>query len=383
MKLFEFEAKTLLKKCGIAVPEGIVADTPQEVKKAYNELGGNVVLKSQVLAGGRGKAGGIKFPKSDREAYQMAQDLLNMQIKNEPVEKILVERALKIKQEYYLGIITDPDEGCPLLMFSAEGGMDIEELAGKKSDALRKFFIDPRYGLLGYQIQNEMKEAGVPVDQHNAIINIARRLYNLYWEKDGELIEINPLVLTVDNNIVAADGKFNVDNSGLSRQPEMPKRAPKTVEDRAAELSLSYVLLDGNLGIISNGAGLTMSAMDYLRERGAAPANFLDLGGQATQAVTIKNAISIVMENPKVTAVLIYIFAGGPRCDVIASGIVEAINEMEKDAKLRCPIVVTLHGRFAEEGLKVLSTCKSSHLYQEMDVEDAVKKTIVLGGMPK
>jgi succinyl-CoA synthetase beta subunit len=383
MKLFEYEAKGFFKKAGIPVSEGVITSTPEEVREAYGDLGGNVVLKSQVLAGGRGKAGGIKFPKSDSEAYQMAQELLGMQIKNEPVEKILVERALTIKQEYYLGIITDPDEGCPLLMFSAEGGMDIEELAAQKGSALRKFFIDPRYGLSGYQVQNELKEAGVPIALHNTIINIARRLYNLYWEKDGELIEINPLVLTADNNIVAADAKFNIDNSGLHRQPEMPKREPRTVEDRAAELTLSYVLLDGNIGLISNGAGLTMSAMDYLRERGAAPANFMDLGGQATQAVTITNGIKIVMENPKVSAVLIYIFAGGPRCDVIASGIVEAINELEKEAKLRVPIVVTLHGRFAEEGMKVLSTCKSSHLYQELDVEDAVKKTIVLGGMPK
>lgn len=383
MKLFEFEAKGFFKKGGIPVPDGVVTSTPQEASKSYTELGGNVVLKSQVLAGGRGKAGGIKFPKSESEAYKMADNLLSMRIKGEPVEKILVERALDKKQEYYLGVITDPDEGCPLLMFSAEGGMDIEELAAKKPGALRKFFIDPRYGLMGYQLQYELKEAGLPLELHNGIINIARKLYKLYWDKDGELIEINPLVLTADGNIIAADAKFNIDNSGLYRQPEMPKRAPSTIEERAAELSLSYVLLEGNIGIISNGAGLTMSAMDYLREKNAIPANFLDLGGQATQAVTIKNAIGIVMENPKVTAVLIYIFAGGPRCDVIASGIVEAINEMEKDARLHVPIVATLHGRYAEEGMKVLATCKSPHLYQEMEVEQAVDKAVTLGGRPK
>ena len=383
MKLFEFEAKEFFKKGGVPVPEGIVAETPQAVKKAYNDLGGNVILKSQVLVGGRGKAGGIKFPKSEKEAYEMADELFKMKIKDEAVEKILVERALDIKQEYYLGIITDPDESCPLLMFSAEGGMEIEELSAQKPDAIKKVLIDPRYGLLGYQIQNELKEAGIPKEFHNGITSIARRLYQTYWDKDGELIEINPLVVTADGNILAADAKFNIDNSGLYRQPEMPKRPAKTVEERAAELTLSYVLLDGNIGIISNGAGLTMSAMDYLRQEGSSPANFLDLGGQATQAVTIKNGIGIVLENPRVTALLIYIFAGGPRCDVIASGIVEAIDEMEKENSLHVPIVATLHGRFAEEGMKVLSACKSPHLYQEAEVEDAVRKAIELGGKAK
>jgi len=383
MKLFEFEAKEFFKKGGVPIPEGIVAETPQAVRKAYSELGGNVALKSQVLAGGRGKAGGIKFPKSEKEAYEMAGKLFRMKIKGEPVEKILVERALDIKQEYYLGIITDPDLGCPLLMFSAEGGVEIEELSAQKPDAIRKVLIDPRYGLFGYQIKSELKEAGVPKELHNGITSIAKRLYQTYWDKDGELIEINPLVVTADGNILAADAKFNIDNSGLYRQPEMPKRPARTVEERAADLTLSYVPLDGNIGIISNGAGLTMSAMDYLHQEGASPANFLDLGGQATQVVTIKNGIGIVLENPRVTALLIYIFAGGPRCDVIANGIVEAIGEMEKENSLHVPIVATLHGRFAEEGMKVLSACKSPHLYQEAEVEDAVHKAMELGGKAK
>ncbi len=383
MKLFEYEAKELFRKGGIPVPEGTVAETPEEAARAYKELGGNVVLKSQVLAGGRGKAGGIKFPKSDTEAREIAAELLDMKIKGEPVERILVEKALDIKQEYYLGIITDPDEGCPLLMFSAEGGMEIEELAVQKPDAIRKVLIDPRYGLLGYQLQNELKEAGIPREFHNGIVGVARRLYQTYWDKDGELIEINPLVVTADGKIMAADAKFNVDNSGLYRQPEMPKRPVRTIEERAAEMAVSYVLLDGNIGIISNGAGLTMAAMDYLSQGGASPANFLDLGGLATQAVTIKNAIGLVLENPNVTALLIYIFAGGPRCDIIASGIVEAINEMEKRNSLNVPIVATLHGRLAAEGMKVLSACKSPHLHQEIEVEDAVRKAIELGGKAK
>ena len=383
MKLFEFEAKEFFRKRGIPVPEGIVAETPEEVTRAYNELGGNVALKSQVLVGGRGKAGGIKFPKSETESYEMAGELLNMKIKDEPVERILVERALDIKHEHYLGIITDPDEGCPLLMFSAEGGVEIEELAALKPEAIKKIPIDPRYGLLGYKLLHELKETGIPQEFHNSIISIARGLYQTYWDMDGELIEINPLVVTADGHILAADAKFNIDDSGLYRHPEVPKRTAKTAEERGAEMALSYVLLDGNIGIISNGAGLTMSAMDYLRQQGASPANFLDLGGQATQAVTIKNAINIVLENQNVTTLLIYIFAGGPRCDVIAQGIVEAIDEMEKEKRLNVPIVATLHGRYAEEGMKVLSACKSPHLYQEAEVEDAVRKVIEPGGKPK
>jgi len=380
MKLFEFEAKGFFRKAGIPVPEGVVAQTAEEARKAYSDLGGNVVLKSQVLVGGRGKAGGIKFPKSEKEAYEMAGQLFHMQIKGVPVEKILVEKALDIKREYYLGIITDPDEGCPLLMFSAEGGMEIEDLASQKPEAIKKVLIDPRYGLFGYQLQFELQEAGLPKELHNGIINVARRLYQTYWDMDGELIEINPLVVTNEGKVVAADAKFNIDNSGLPRHPELPKRPAKNIEERAAELGLSYVLLDGNIGIISNGAGLTMAAMDFMREYGSSPANFLDLGGQATQAVTIKNGIKIVLENHNVTALLIYIFAGGPRCDVIASGIIEALDEMEKEKSLRVPIVATLHGRYNEEGMKILSASKSPYLHLEAEVEDAVHKVIELGG---
>jgi succinyl-CoA synthetase beta subunit len=285
--------------------------------------------------------------------------------------------------EYYLGIITDPDEGCPLLMFSAEGGMDIEELAATEPEAIRKISIDPRYGLFGYQMQFELKEAGVDKGLHSAITGLARKLYQTYWNMDGELIEINPLVLTHEGVPMAADAKFTINDSGLFRQPGLPRRPAITPEERARELGLSYVLLDGNIGIISNGAGLTMSAMDYIRLKGAAPANFLDLGGGATQAVTIKNAIHLVVENPNVTSLLIYVFAGGPRCDVIAEGIVEAVGELEKENELRIPIIVTLHGRFADAGRTIIADCTSPHVTQVAEVEDAVDKAIELGSNVK
>ena len=380
MKLFEFEAKGFIKKAGIQVPQGIVCETIEEVRNAFIKLGGDVVLKSQVLAGGRGKASGIKFPQSEEETAEMAGRLFAAKIKKEPVERILVEKFLDIKEEYYLGIITDPDESCPLLMFSADGGMDIEELAATKPDAIRKIPIDPRYGLLGFRMQYELKTAGVEKVRHNKIIALARKLFQIYWAMDGELIEINPLVITGEGELVAADAKFNIDNSGLFRQPDVPRRQARGSEDRARELGISYVLLDGNIGIISNGAGLTMSAMDYIRLKGAFPANFLDLGGGATQAVTIKNGIGIVLENPAVSALLIYIFAGGPRCDVIAEGIVEACSELEMEGKLNVPIVVTLHGRYAEAGKKIIENYQSSHVTHVLEVEDAVNKVIELGG---
>jgi succinyl-CoA synthetase beta subunit len=261
--------------------------------------------------------------------------------------------------------------------------MDIEELAATKPDAIRKISIDPRYGLFGFRMQYELKKAGVEKGRCNQIVALAKKLFQTYWAMDGELIEINPLVVTGEGELLAADAKFNIDNSGLFRQPEVPRRRARGPEERAGELGISYVLLDGNIGIISNGAGLTMSAMDYIRLKGASPANFLDLGGGATQAVTIKNSMGIVLENPAVNALLIYIFAGGPRCDVIAEGIVEACLELEKESRLNVPIVVTLHGRNAEEGRKIIENCKSSYVTHVPVVEDAVNKVIELGGAKK
>lgn len=383
MKLFEFEAKEFFRASGIPVPDGIVCKTQEEAGTAYKSLGGGVMCKSQVLAGGRGKAGGIQFAGSEMEAVEITGRLLDMKIKNEAVEKILVEKALDIEKEYYLGIITDPDESCPLLMFSAEGGMEIEDLAVTHPEAIRKVPIDPRYGLFAYRILYELRKAGIEKGLQGKIAAIAKRLYETFWSMDGELIEINPLVVTKKGEVFAADAKFNIDNSGLFRQPKVPKRPPRNTEERAKELGLSYVQLEGDIGIISNGAGLTMSAMDYIRLKGAAPANFLDLGGGATRSETIKNGIRIVLENPRVNAILIYIFAGGPRCDVIAKGIVEAVEELEKDKELNVPLVVTLHGRYYEKGMEIISTCESSHVIQVLEVEDAVNKAIELGGEQK
>ncbi len=378
MRLYEYQAKQFFNQRKIPVPEGSVCETAADVRKAYETMGGNLVLKSQVLVGGRGKAGGITFPKSADEAQKMASEILSVPLKGVQAEKVLVERKLDIDKEYYLGIITDADHACPLLMFSAEGGMDIEELARTRPDSIKKVLVDPFVGLPSYKVRHSLKEAGVPVPLIDPLIKITLELYRLYWEMDGELIEINPLVITRDGKPIAADGKFNIDNGALYRQPAAPKPEQKSIEARAAAVQLSYVQLDGNIGIISNGAGLTMATMDRIHLEGAKPANFLDCG-QRIMEQGVKDGLNFILENPRVTAIFINIFAGGPRCDVIARKIVEAVDELENQGRMRVPVVACLQGRFEEEGRKILATSKSKMLEQTDTIEEAVRRTIELG----
>lgn len=378
MKLYEYQAKQLFSQRKIPIPEGSVCESAEEVRNAFERMDGNVVLKSQVLVGGRGKAGGIKFPKNAGEAHQMASDLLSKPLKGVQVERILVERKLDIDKEYYLGIITDTDHACPLLMFSAEGGMEIEELARTKPEAIKKVLIDPLMGLPTFKVRYPLKDAGVPVPLIDPLIRMATELYRLYWDMDGELIEINPLVITRDGKPMAADGKFNIDNSALYRQPAAPKPEQKSVEARAAAVQLSYVHLDGNIGIISNGAGLTMATMDHIFIEGGKPANFLDCG-QRIMEQGVRDSLNFLLENPKVTAIFINIFAGGPRCDVIAQKIVESVDELEKQGRMKVPIVACLQGRFMEEGRRILSTSKSKMLEQADTIEEAVQKVVQIG----
>jgi len=378
VKLFEYEAKEFLKGNQIPVPEGSVCENEDEAKKAFNYFGGNAVFKAQVLAGGRGKAGGILFPKNSQDAGEMGKRLLGMEIKGEPVKKILVEKTLDIEKEYYLGIVIDRAQECPLLMFSSEGGMEIEILAKEKPESIKKIWINPFLGLKEYQLRYILKEAEIPPEHHDPMIRIAIALFNTYWEMDGELIEINPLVITKDKKVFAADAKFNIDNNALYRQTKVPKRIPETVEERAAAGSLGFVSLDGDIGIMCNGAGLAMSTMDQLFLLGGKPANFLD-GKDTIFTGGFKKGLDFILENKKVKVVLINIFTGGGRCDVIAKDIVETIQEMEKQKNLDIPIVATLHGRNEEEGRKILSQCKSPHLYQILEIEDAVNMAVNLG----
>jgi len=374
LKLFEYEAKDFFAKRHIPIPEGIVCESLDKIREAYDNLGGNVVLKSQVLAGGRGKAGGIMFPKNSQDAVDMGESLLGRNIKGEPVEKVLVERALNIQEEYYLGIITDIDSGNPLLMFGSEGGVEIE----MNPESIKRTFVHPFLGLSTHQVRNVLVESEVPQEHHQSIIKIAVALYNLYWDMDGELIEINPLVGTKDKKFFAADAKFNIDNNAIYRQPEAPKRKIESVEERAAAANMSYIGLDGDIGIISNGAGLTMATMDLIELSGGKPANFLD-GKDALSKEGLKIGMDFILENPNVKSIFINIFAGGPRCDEIAQKIIETIALIEKEKPLAVPVVATLHGRYMEEGRKILSKYNSSHFYQESEIEDAVNKVVALG----
>jgi succinyl-CoA synthetase beta subunit len=378
VKLFEYEAKEIFAKYKIPVPEGAVCENKTMIEEAYGRLGPNVALKAQVLTGGRGKAGGILFPQETEEATEMGERLLGKKIKEERAEKILIERALAIEKEYYLGIIVDTDEGCPLLMFSAKGGVDIETLAKENPAAIKKAHINPLLGVSGHQVRILLKEAAVPREHHQSIIQVARALYRVYWDMDGELIEINPLVVTQASEIVAADAKFTIDDNGLYRQLSVPKRAVETIEDRAAETNMSFIELDGDIGIISNGAGLTMATMDLLQLYGGKPANFLD-GKDALSKEGLKAGIDFIQENERVKSILINIFAGGPRCDEIAQKIVETLTHMENAGALQMPVVVTLHGRYMDQGRKILSEYTSPHFFQEVEIEDAVRKVIALG----
>lgn len=378
LKLYEYQAKQFFRQRKIPVPEGIVCETTEQVLLAYEKMGGNVVLKSQALAGGRGKAGGIKFPENSNEACQMASELLSTPLQGVPVEKLLVERRLDIEKEYYLGFITDTDHACPLLMFSTEGGVDIEELARTRPDSIKKVFIDPFHGLPLFKVRYPLKEAGVPVLLIDPLIRISAELYRLYWDMDGELIEINPLAITRDGKPFAADAKFNIDNSALYRQPAVPTPEKKPVEARASAVQLSFVQLDGNIGILSNGAGLTMATMDHIHLAGGKPANFLDCGQRIIEQ-GVRDGLSFILENPKVTAIFINIFAGGPRCDVIADKIVQAVEELESQGRMGIPVVACLQGRFMEEGRRILSTSKSKMLEQADSIEEAVRRVVELG----
>lgn len=378
VKLYEYQAKQFFSQRKIPIPEGILCETPDDARLAFEKLGGDVVLKSQVLVGGRGKAGGIKFPKKAAEAYQMTSELLSKPLKGVQVDKVLVEKHLDIDKEIYIGFITDTDHACPLLMVSAEGGVEIEELARMKPDAIKRILVDPFWGLPGFKVRYALKEAGIPIPLIDPLIRITTELYRLYLEMDGELIEINPLVITREGKPIAADAKFNIDNNALYRQPSAPKPELKSIEARAAAVQLSFVQLDGNIGIISNGAGLTMATMDHIHLEGGKPANFLDCG-QRIMEEGVKDSLNFLSENPKVNVIFINIFAGGPRCDVIAGKIKEAVEELEGQQRMTIPIVACLQGRYMEEGRKILSMVKSKMVQQADTIEEAVKKVVEIG----
>ncbi|HEX4632328.1 MAG TPA: ADP-forming succinate--CoA ligase subunit beta, partial [Gemmatimonadales bacterium] len=329
MNLHEYQARDILKKAGIPMPEGAVASTPAEVKTIAQQLGGTVVVKAQVHAGGRGKAGGVKLAKSPQEAEQVAAKILGMQIKGLTVEKVLVVPAADIASESYVGFIVDRATQRPVLMVSAAGGVDIEEVAAKTPEKIHRLPVDPRYGLLPHQAQGLAFHLYKDVTQVRQAADLMRRLYDVVYAVGASLAEINPLVTTPDGKVQALDAKIVVDDNELDRHPEIAalrdaaSEAPSEVQAR--EAGLTFIKLDGSVGCCVNGAGLAMATMDLVKYYGGEPANFLDIGGSSNPQKVV-NALRIITSDPNVKAILFNIFGGITRCDDVANGIVQATS---------------------------------------------------------
>ncbi|MGA7194185.1 MAG: ADP-forming succinate--CoA ligase subunit beta [Anaerolineales bacterium] len=372
MKLHEYQSKQIFAKYGIPIPKGRVAATASEAKAIAEELGGRVVIKSQVLVGGRGKAGGVKLAKDPEEAEQLATQILAMEIKGLPVRKVLVDEAAAIDKEIYFSITNDRAARKPVMIASAAGGMEIEEVAAKTPEKIIKIHIDPLLGLRDYQARDLAASIDLPRDYWKDFGKIAMGLWRVYTETDASLAEINPLVITKDKRMMALDGKMIIDDNAMFRHTDLAEmrdldeEAPAEVEAR--KYGLSYIKLDGNIGCMVNGAGLAMTSMDIVKLFGGEPANFLDIGGGAS-ADKVTAAMRIILSDPNVKAVLLNIFGGITRCDEVARGILAAMKEV----KPKVPMVVRLVGTNAEEGRKLLADAK---MITAETLADAAKKAV-------
>jgi succinyl-CoA synthetase beta subunit len=372
MKLHEYQSKTIFAKYGIPIPKGRVAATADEAKQIAEELGGRVVIKSQVLVGGRGKAGGVKVAKSADEASELAQQILSMTIKGLPVRKVLVDEAAAIEHEIYFSITNDRAAKKPVMIASSAGGVDIEEVAAKSPEKIIKVHVDPLLGLRDYQSRDIAASIDLPRELWRDFSRIASGLWQAYRENDAELAEINPLVITKDNKLIALDGKMLIDDNSLFRHTDLAEirdvdeEAP--AETEARRHGLSFIKLDGNIGCMVNGAGLAMTSMDIVKLFGGEPANFLDIGGGAG-ADKVAAAMRIILSDPAVKAVLFNIFGGITRCDEVARGILAAMDEV----KPKVPMVVRLVGTNAEEGRKLL---ENANMITAETLADAAKKAV-------
>jgi succinyl-CoA synthetase beta subunit len=372
MKLHEYQSKQIFARYGVPIPKGRVTTTAEEARNIATELGGRVVIKSQVLVGGRGKAGGIRLAKDPREAEDLATQILAMEIKGLPVRKVLVDEAASISKEIYLGITNDRAARRPVMMASSAGGVEIEEVARTTPEKIIKVHIDPLLGLKDYQSRDIAVGIDLPKEHWKLFIQIANGLWRAYQECDATLAEINPLVITGDNRLIALDGKMLLDDNALFRHPDLAElrdldvEAPAEVEAR--KYGLSFIKLDGNIGCMVNGAGLAMTTMDIIKLFGGEPANFLDIGGGAGSD-KVAAAMRIILTDPNVKTVLFNIFGGITRCDEVARGILVALNEV----KPKVPMVVRLVGTNAEEGRKLLS---DANMITAETLADAAKKAV-------
>ncbi len=378
MDLYEFQGKELFRQAGIPVSEGRLVLTPQEARDAAAELGCPVVVKAQVLTGGRGKAGGVKLAISPADAEEKARGIFGLDIKGHVVHKIWVEQASDIAKEYYLSLTFDRGTKRPLFMFTKEGGVDIEDVAANTPEKLAKLHVDPLEGFQAYQARRLVYGAGVedPSEQKQ-IVSIIGKLYEAFIRFDAMLCEINPLIVTPDGVVKALDSKFTVDDNALYKHPEIAAMrdldAVPVQERMAKEKGVTYVKLDGEVGILGNGAGLVMSTLDVIALAGGKPANFCDLGGGG-DADGVVDALEVITSDPDVKVIFFNIFGGITRCDVVAEGILKALDRI----KLTMPIVVRLDGTNAEAGRKILADAAPANLYVQPTMLDAARKAVEL-----
>jgi succinyl-CoA synthetase beta subunit len=377
LDLYEYQGKELLRQYGIEMLEGIIAASPEEARAAAEKLGGPLAVKAQVLTGGRGKAGGIKVVEEPEDVEEAARQILGMQIRGHKVRRVLVEAGAEIESEMYLSITVDRAAKKPLILFSTEGGVDIEEVAERNPDAIVRIYIDPLLGLLPYEVRELTFAAGLEGDVAKGVGKTLKNLYEAFVGGDASLVEINPLVSTKDGRVLALDAKVTVDNSSLFRHEDIAELhdvdAADPEEQRALEAGLQYVKLDGDVGILGNGAGLVMSTLDMVAQAGGEPANFCDVGGGAN-AEKIATALDIVTSNKQVKSVLFNIFGGITRGDEVARGLLTALER--SDTAL--PIVVRLDGTNADEGRRILAENTPENVYTEQTMLDAAKKAVEL-----
>jgi succinyl-CoA synthetase beta subunit len=379
MDLLEYQGKQLFRKHGVPTPEGRHAASVPEAVEAAEELGYPVVVKAQVQIGGRGKAGGIKLARDRAEADAHAEAILGMDIRGFTVHEVYVEKASEIDEEYYAAIVFDRSAKKPMAMLSRMGGMDVEEVAEKDPEAMRMLHVDPLIGYRDFHGRRLAFEAGIASDVIRPVGAMVGKLYEVFEREDATLVEVNPLLVTKDREVLALDAKVTIDGSALYRHPDVAELRDVSAEDpqerMAKERGLTYVKLDGNVGILGNGAGLVMSTLDVVAQAGGRPANFLDAGG-GSKAEAITSAVEVILSDDKVTAVLFNIFGGITRCDEVARGLIEAFEQVKPEV----PFVVRLDGTNDKEGRALLSEAGLPNVHTEATMLGAAEKVVELAG---
>ena len=384
MDLFEYQARDLFAKHGVPVLKGIVATTPEEAKAAAEEIGGLTVIKAQVKTGGRGKAGGVKLAKNPDEAYEYAQQILGMDIKGHTVHRVLVAQGADIAEEYYFSILLDRANRSYLAMCSVEGGMEIEQLAAERPEALAKVEVDPLVGIDSAKAQEIVEAAGFSAELQPKVVEVLVKLGDVFNKEDATLVEVNPLVQTPEGDVLALDGKVSLDDNAEFRQPDhvalVDKSAENPLEAKAKQHDLNYVKLDGEVGVVGNGAGLVMSTLDVVAYAGekhgnVKPANFLDIGGGASAEV-MAAGLEIILGDEQVKSVFVNVFGGITSCDAVAEGIVKALEILGDSATK--PLVVRLDGNNVEEGRRILSEANHPLVVQATTMDSGADKAAEL-----